>query len=73
MNASLLDTPLRRLPFSFAKRHGVVFVMHDGRASLAHRADCDPVALAEAQRFAGRALPLQVLGAQEFAQALGAA
>ena len=44
MNASLLDTPLRRLPFSFAKRHGVVFVMHDGRASLAHRADCDPVA-----------------------------
>lgn len=73
MNASLLETPLRRLPFSFAKRHGVVFVMHDGRASLAHRADCDLTALAEAQRFAGRSLPLQVLGAQEFAQALGAA
>jgi len=73
MNASLLETPLRRLPFSFAKRHGLVFVMHDGRAGLAHRADCDLVALAEAQRFAGRSLPLQVLDAQAFAQALGAA
>ncbi|RIA22730.1 type II secretion system protein E (GspE) [Ectopseudomonas oleovorans] len=73
MNASLLETPLRRLPFSFAKRHGLVFVTHDGRASLAHRADCDLVALAEAQRFAGRSLPLQVLDAQAFAQALGAA
>ncbi|MBL0952814.1 MAG: Flp pilus assembly complex ATPase component TadA, partial [Pseudomonas sp.] len=73
MNASLPETPLRRLPFSFAKRHGVVFVMHDGHASLAHRADCDLIALAEAQRFAGRSLPLQVLDAQAFAQALGAA
>jgi len=73
MNASLLETPLRRLPFSFAKRHGLVFVMHDGHASLAHRADCDLVALAEAQRFAGRSLPLQLLDAQAFAQALGAA
>ncbi len=73
MNASLLETPLRRLPFSFAKRHGLVFVTHDGRASLAHRPDCDLVALAEAQRFAGRSLPLQVLDAQAFAQALGAA
>ena len=73
MNTSLLEIPLRRLPFSFAKRHGVVFVMQDERASLAHRADCDPVALAEAQRFAGRRLPLQVLSAPEFAQVLGAA
>ena len=73
MNTSLLEIPLRRLPFSFAKRHGVVFVMQDERASLAHRADCDPVALAEAQRFAGRRLPLQVLSASEFAQVLGAA
>ena len=73
MNTSLLEIPLRRLPFSFAKRHGVVFVMQEERASLAHRADCDPVALAEAQRFAGRRLPLQVLSAPEFAQVLGAA
>jgi general secretion pathway protein E len=73
MNASLLETPLRRLPFSFAKRHGVVFVLHEGRACLAYRADCEPVALAEAQRFAGRSLPLRPLAAGEFALALGAA
>ncbi|WP_417703044.1 type II secretion system ATPase GspE [Pseudomonas sp.] len=73
MNTSLPEIPLRRLPFSFAKRHGVVFVMQDERSSLAHRADCDPVALAEAQRFAGRRLPLQALSAPEFALVLGAA
>ncbi|VXC59952.1 general secretory pathway component, cryptic [Pseudomonas sp. 8Z] len=63
----------RRLPFSFAKRHGVAFVMHEGQLSLAHRADCDLPALAEAQRFAGGRLPLQLLDAAAFAQVLGAA
>lgn len=73
MNASALDNVLRRLPFSFAKRHGVAFVMHEGQLCLAHRADCELVALAEAQRFAGRSLPLQALDAAAFAQVLGAA
>ena len=70
MTTSQLPT---RLPFSFAKRHGVAFVVHEARMYLAHRADCDLVALAEAQRFSGCSLPLLALDTTAFAHVLGAA
>ena len=73
MDAMLTETLVRRLPFSFAKRHGVVMLSTDGSPSLGYRSDAELVALAEAQRFAGRSLPLQAMSASEFAQALGAA
>ena len=73
MNALLIEVPSRRLPFSFAKRQGVLLLNADGVPSLAYRPGVDPVALAEAQRFAGVQLPLQALSLEAFEQALGKA
>jgi general secretion pathway protein E len=73
MNALPTQLSLRRLPFSFAKRHGVVLLTTDGLPSLAYRPGIDPVALAEAQRFAGLQLPLQSLSPEAFEQAMGRA
>ncbi len=73
MNALLIEVPSRRLPFSFAKRQGVLLLNADGVPSLAYRPGVDPVALAEAQRFAGVQLPLQALSIEAFEQALGKA
>jgi general secretion pathway protein E len=70
---SLTEAPLRRLPFSFAKRHGVVLQTDAGQAYLAHRPGLELVALAEAQRFCGRSLPLRTLAPDAFEQALAAA
>nr|WP_298145846.1 type II secretion system ATPase GspE [uncultured Pseudomonas sp.] len=64
---------LRRLPFSFAKRHGVVLLIDAVPPCLAHRPQVELVALAEAQRFVGRQLPLRSLSAEAFEQALGKA
>lgn len=50
-----------------------MFAFHEGRVCIAHRADSDLESLAEAQRYAGRQLPFQVLDASVFAQVLGAA
>ncbi|WP_339082417.1 type II secretion system ATPase GspE [Pseudomonas sp. TMP9] len=73
MNALLIDVPARRLPFSFAKRHGVVLLTADGLPALAYRVGADLVALAEAQRFAGVQLPLRSLSPDAFEQALAKA
>ncbi|MHA6494467.1 type II secretion system ATPase GspE [Pseudomonas borbori] len=73
MNASLYQTPLRRLPFSFAKRHGVVLLIDATPPCLAHRPQVELVALAEAQRFVGRQLPLRMLPIEAFEQALARA
>lgn len=73
MNALLTDLPARRLPFSFAKRHGVVLLTADGLPALAYRVGADLVALAEAQRFAGVQLPLRSLPPDAFEQALAKA
>ncbi|WP_439888971.1 type II secretion system ATPase GspE [Pseudomonas sp. MBLB4123] len=73
MNALLNDAPLRRLPFSFAKRHGVVLLAEVDPPCLAHRPGVELVALAEAQRFIGRQLALRALSAEAFEQALGKA
>jgi general secretion pathway protein E len=73
MNALSTEVPLRRLPFSFARRHGVVLLMEVDPPCLAHRAVVELVALAEAQRFAGRRLPLRALTGEAFEQALAKA
>ncbi len=52
------DKPARALPFSFAKRHGVLILeIEDGVANTVYRAGASPLSLAEARRFAG--LPLK--------------
>nr|WP_044408620.1 type II secretion system ATPase GspE [Pseudomonas sp. FeS53a] len=72
MNSSSLDAPLRRLPFGFAKRHGV-FLQDGAEPCLAHRQGAELVALAEARRFVGRSLPFRALAPEAFDQALAQA
>lgn len=73
MNALLTEAPVRRLPFSFAKRHGVVLLSTNGLPSLAYRPGVELVALAEAQRFVGVRLPLHAMSLEAFELALGQA
>lgn len=73
MNALLTEVPSRRLPFSFARRHGVVLVVEGGVPCLAYRVGVELVALSEAQRFVGAQLSLQALSAEAFEQALAKA
>jgi len=47
------ETPQRSLPFSFAKRHGVLIrEMDDGVAHAVYRTGASPLSLAEVRRFA---------------------
>ncbi|WP_423815420.1 hypothetical protein, partial [Pseudomonas guineae] len=46
MNALLIEVPVKRLPFGFTKRHGVVLLKVDGVPNLAYRPGVDLVALA---------------------------
>ncbi|MDZ4338023.1 MAG: type II secretion system ATPase GspE [Pseudomonas sp.] len=64
---------VRRLPFSFAKRHGVVVQAMQGAPCLAYRVGVELVALSEAQRFVGAQLPVQALSVEAFEQALAKA
>ncbi|HCF5249509.1 TPA: GspE family T2SS ATPase variant XcpR [Pseudomonas aeruginosa] len=64
--------PPRRLPFSFAKRQGLLFLCLEEQYWLACRPQVELAAIAEAQRFAGRRLPLRALGEDAFNQALAA-
>ncbi|MFP6859899.1 type II secretion system ATPase GspE [Pseudomonas sp.] len=73
MNALLTEVPSRRLPFSFARRHGVVLVVEGGVPCLVYRVGVELVALSEAQRFVGAQLPLQALSVEAFEQALAKA
>lgn len=71
---ALLEPPAqRRLPFAFARRHGVILLERGGELRLALREGAALTALQEAQRLAGTPLPLQWLPPDEFDQALGAA
>lgn len=73
MDVLFMEAPARRLPFSFAKRHGVVVLDVEGAPRLGYRSGTELVAVAEAQRFLGRTMPLQVLLNEDFEQALGRA
>jgi len=69
----LEPSPRRRLPFAFARRHGVFLLERDGAASLCLREGAALTAVQEAQRVVGMRLPMQWLAQADFDQALGAA
>ena len=57
----------RALPFSFAKRHGVLIrEINDGVADAVYRVGTSPLSLAEARRFAGVKLKLNRVSADTF-------
>jgi len=56
-----------RLPFAFAKRHGVLLQAGpDGRITALHRPDTALAALAEVRRFANRPLAFEALDEERF-------
>ena len=58
---------IRALPFSFAKRHGVLIRdIVDGKADAVYRVGASPTSLAEARRFAGVPLKLTRVTAEAF-------
>ena len=69
----LEPSPQRRLPFAFARRHGVFLLERDGAASLCLREGAALTAVQEAQRVVGARLAWQWLAQDAFEQALGAA
>ncbi len=57
----------RRLPFAFARRHGVLVAEdHGDRLAVTHREDVTPQALLELRRYYGTPLQLQAVSAGEF-------
>ncbi|HEX7966030.1 MAG TPA: type II secretion system ATPase GspE [Gammaproteobacteria bacterium] len=57
----------QRIPFSFAKRHGLLVEgIEDGQALLVHRGDVNPEALIEARRVLGLPLRLREVSRGEF-------
>jgi len=71
---TLLEQPAqRRLPFAFARRHGVILLERGGELHLGLREGAALTAVQEAQRVVGMRLPMQWLPQADFDQALGAA
>ena len=71
---TLLEQPAqRRLPFAFARRHGVLLLERGGELRLALREGAALTAVQEAQRVVGMRLPMQWLAQADFDRALGAA
>lgn len=64
---------LRRLPFAFARRHGVLLVEAEGEPRLALLRSTKLAVLQEAQRMLGACLPVQWLSEADFDEALAAA
>jgi len=61
------DTSARPLPFSFAKRHGILIrEIENGKADTVYRTGASPLSLAEARRFAGVPLQLTRVSADAF-------
>ena len=57
----------RRLPFAFAKRHGILVTGADGaRAEAVYRDGLTPASLAEVRRFIGLPLKLTKVGEERF-------
>ncbi len=57
---------VRRLPFAFAKRHGILICDDADEPRCAVRAGVTPAAIAEAQRLLRRPLRLERVSAEEF-------
>ncbi|MET1079151.1 MAG: type II secretion system ATPase GspE [Pseudomonas sp.] len=71
MDVVLAEPPgLRRVPFAFAKRHGVLVREHLGQLQLCAREGASLTAVQEAQRFSGSLLPVSWLAVEAFEQAL---
>ncbi|OCX92352.1 MAG: type II secretion system protein GspE [Pseudomonas sp. CO183] len=71
---TLLEQPAqRRLPFAFARRHGVILLERGSELRLGLREGAALTAVQEAQRVVGMRLPMQWLPQEDFEQALGAA
>ncbi len=71
---TLLEQPAQpRLPFAFARRHGVLLLERGGELRLGLREGAALTAVQEAQRVVGMRLPMQWLAQADFDQALGAA
>jgi len=65
--AAAAEDEQRKLPFSFAKRHGVI--IRDNSAAqcdVVHRNNASPLALAETRRFAGVPLKMSRVSAEDF-------
>ncbi len=61
------EVPQRFLPYTFAKRHGVLIRdIDDQQAEAVYRSGVSPISLAEARRFAGVPLSLTRVSADEF-------
>ena len=61
----------RRLPFAFAKRHGVyVEAIEDGVAQAIYREDANPLSLAETRRFLGQTVRFRKVDAESFDRAV---
>ena len=61
-----------RLPYAFARRHGVLLRTSDGQLQICHKPGVGLSVLAEVQRLVGQALPWQPLEEAAFNEALGA-
>ena len=62
-----VETTHRALPFSFAKRHGVLIREISGdRGAAVYRSGVSPLSLAEVRRFAGVPLTLSCVSAEVF-------
>ncbi len=63
------DDDSRQLPFSFAKRHGLLLreaASDDGVPVLLYRAGANLASLTEARRYIGRSLTLEQISAEQF-------
>ena len=68
---SLAPREVRRPPFSFAKRHGILIGNEiNGRVMIFQRPDVKPPSLAEARRFVGKPLNIRTLSDEEFDELL---
>lgn len=68
------DAPVGRLPFTFAKRHGVILTRDkDGSAMVLVRPGASPSALAEANRISGGRARFEPIAVDNFDEALNSA
>lgn len=64
----------KQLPFTYAKRHGVIIDYHHGDGvRVLYRTDANLVAIEEAQRLLESVLPLEQVNENEFSEALNLA
>lgn len=61
---------MERMPFAYAKRHGVIIAQADQGAVLYLRENTPPFAIQEAVRWHGHMLPFEILDNEQFEQAL---